>query len=53
LDDDQLQADEEMTLFYKRQKAKRTIKDTPADEIDHLLCFPEPGEGLPEMTPHG
>lgn len=41
-----------MGSFYRRQSTKRTAKDTAADEIDHLMQFPENGAPLPEMTPH-
>jgi hypothetical protein len=53
MEEDQVAGDDEMAVFYKRQRAKRTVKDTAADEIDHLLRFPEAGEPLAEMTPHG
>ncbi|KAJ7081547.1 hypothetical protein C8R43DRAFT_939937 [Mycena crocata] len=48
VDDEEVQGDEEMLHYIRRQQAKKMASGATQEELDELLCFPEP---LPPGTP--
>ncbi|KAJ7702473.1 hypothetical protein B0H17DRAFT_1327388 [Mycena rosella] len=48
VDDEEAQGDEEMMHYIRRQQAKKMAAGASQEELDELLCFPEP---LPPGTP--
>ncbi|KAJ7490045.1 hypothetical protein B0H11DRAFT_1051727 [Mycena galericulata] len=48
VDDEEAQGDEEMMHYIRRQQAKKMASGATQEELDELLCFPEP---LPPGTP--
>ncbi|KAJ7734930.1 hypothetical protein DFH07DRAFT_987792 [Mycena maculata] len=48
VDDEEVQGDEEMMHYIRRQQAKKMASGATQEELDELLCFPEP---LPPGTP--
>lgn len=48
VDEDELQGDEEMLHYIRRQHAKKMAAGATQAELDDLLCFPEP---IPPGTP--
>ena len=48
IDDEEMQGDEEMMLYIKRQQAKKLASGSTQEQLDELLRFPEP---LPPGTP--
>ncbi|KAJ6611802.1 hypothetical protein B0H10DRAFT_2055222 [Mycena sp. CBHHK59/15] len=48
VDDEEVQGDEEMMHYIRRQQAKKMAAGATQEELDELLCFPEP---LPPGTP--
>ncbi|TFK46040.1 hypothetical protein OE88DRAFT_1708135 [Heliocybe sulcata] len=47
-DDEEVAGDEEMMNYIRRQQAKKMAAGASQEELDQLLCFPEP---IPPTTP--
>lgn len=53
VDEDELIGDEEMLHYIKRQQAKKLAHGATQEELDEMLCFPEPLPPVPPTTPAG
>jgi dual specificity tyrosine-phosphorylation-regulated kinase 2/3/4 len=53
VDEDELQGDEEMMQYIRRQQAKKLAAGATQDELDELLKFPEPIPPKASMSPNG
>lgn len=53
VDDEELQGDEEMMHYIRRQQAKKIATGSTQEELDELLRFPEPLPPGPPLTPQG
>ncbi|TEB36052.1 hypothetical protein FA13DRAFT_1810684 [Coprinellus micaceus] len=52
VDEDELQGDEEMMQYIRRQQAKKLAAGATQDELDELLKFPEPIPPKASMSPN-
>ncbi|KAJ8699713.1 serine/threonine protein kinase, CMGC, dual-specificity [Pleurotus ostreatus] len=51
IDEEELLGDEEMLHYIRRQQAKKLASGSTQEELDELLCFPEPIPPATAMSP--